>query len=259
MNSISGNQIERRKKDSARLIWDTKPKRAPNPKDIEFQTAEVVIPNPQRDQARLPSFMESLSKTTFDKTKMNRLIWGDNLHAMQALLTSGYEGKIDLIYIDPPFWTGENYYYDIIVEGEKATKSPSVVERLAFKDIWAGGVDSYLDMLFPRLQLMKRLLSETGSIYVHVDWHVGHYVKVMMDEVFGSENFRNEIAWKRSHARSSISKIFRRAHDSIFFYSRTDVSKVAKNTKEVCEFIEAGFEYVCTTPESHGIPKKEIA
>src|SRR4030042_1447168 len=100
MIANSWNHAERRKKDSARLVWDTKPKRAPIPKDIEFQTAEIVIPNPQRDQARLPSYMENLSKTTIDKTKMNRLIWGDNLLAMQALLASGYEGKIDLIYID---------------------------------------------------------------------------------------------------------------------------------------------------------------
>jgi DNA modification methylase len=220
MNANSGNGIERRKKDSARLIWDTKPKRAPNPKDIEFQTAEVVIPNPHRDQARLPSFMESLSKTTIDKTKMNRLIWGDNLLAMQALLASGYEGKIDLIYIDPPFWTGENYYTDLIVGGQQATKSPSVIERLAFKDIWEGGIDSFLDMLFPRLQLMRRLLADNGSIYLHVDWHIGHYIKVLMDEVFKG-NFRNEIVWKRSAIATNVNTQWRNSHDVILFYTKT--------------------------------------
>ena len=95
-----------RKKDSARLIWDTKPRRAPNPKDIEFQTAEVVIPNPKH-AGQLPlSFRDGLlGEQDIDKQKMNRLIWGDNLLAMQALLAQGYEGKINLIYIDPPFAT----------------------------------------------------------------------------------------------------------------------------------------------------------
>lgn len=220
MTSGVANHVERRKKDSARLVWDTKPKRAPNPKDIEFQTAEIVIPNPHRDQARLPSFVESLSKTTIDKTKMNRLIWGDNLLAMQALLAAGYEGKINLIYIDPPFWTGENYYTDIIVEGHQATRSPSVIERLAFKDIWEGGLDSYLDMFFPRLQLMRRLLADNGSIYIHTDWHVGHYLKVMMDEVFKG-NFRNEIVWKRSAIATNVNTQWRNSHDVLFFFTKT--------------------------------------
>ena len=138
-NNVSGEaprQIEKRKKDSARLRWDSKPKRAPNPKDIEFQTAEVVIPNPSVDQSRLSLFLTDLSKATIDRLEMNRLIWGDNLLAMQALLASGYEEKIDLIYIDPPFWTDEDYYLNVAVDGGGVTKSPSVIERLAYKDYW---------------------------------------------------------------------------------------------------------------------------
>ncbi len=96
------NNNQRRKKDSARLTWSSKPRRAPNPKDIDFQTAEIVIPNPQRDQLTIAQFRK-LAEVEIDKTKMNRLIWGDNMLAMQALLASGYEGKINLIYIDPPF------------------------------------------------------------------------------------------------------------------------------------------------------------
>lgn len=94
------NGNNQRKKDSARLVWDTKPRRAPNPKDIEFQTAEVVIPNPQYKRQILISFTDGLlGEEEIDKQKMNRLIWGDNLLAMQALLAQGYEGKINLIYI----------------------------------------------------------------------------------------------------------------------------------------------------------------
>ncbi|MDI3522360.1 MAG: adenine-specific DNA-methyltransferase, partial [Bacillota bacterium] len=153
-----------RKKDSARLVWDTKPRRAPNPKDIEFQTAEVVIPNPARDEGQIPlSFRDGLfGEDEIDKQEMNRLIWGDNLLAMQALLAQGYEGKINLIYIDPPFDSKADYSHRMVIEGNEFTKEPSVIERLAYKDTWAGGTDSYLDMLYPRLQLMKRLLAENG-------------------------------------------------------------------------------------------------
>jgi adenine specific DNA methylase Mod len=165
-----------RKKDSARLTWNTKPRRAPNPKDIEFQTAEIVIPNPQATGQLPLSFRDGLfGEEEIDKQKMNRLIWGDNLLAMQALLTQGYEGKINLIYIDPPFDSKADYSHKMIIEGNEFTKEPSVIERLAYKDTWTGGTDSYLDMLYPRLQLMKRLLAEDGSIYMHCDWHVNSF------------------------------------------------------------------------------------
>ena len=214
------NNTQRRKKDSARLTWSSKPRRAPNPKDIDFQTAEMVISNPQRDQLTIAQFRK-LAEYEIDKTKMNRLIWGDNMLAMQALLASGYEGKINLIYIDPPFWTGENYYANFVVEGKEITKEPSVIERLAYKDIWAGGIDSYLDMLYPRLQLMKRLLAENGSIYVHADWHIGHYVKLIMDEIFGKENCRNEIIWCYT-GPSRQGKDFPDKHDVILRYSKSE-------------------------------------
>src|SRR4030065_1348721 len=105
-----------RKKDSARLTWDSKPRRAPNPKDIEFQTAEVVIPNPQYAGELPLSFRDGLfGEEEIDKQKMNRLIWGDNLLAMQALLAQGYEGKINLIYIDPPFDSKADYSHKMTI------------------------------------------------------------------------------------------------------------------------------------------------
>jgi adenine-specific DNA-methyltransferase len=113
-----------RKKDSVRLVWDSKPRRAPNPRDIEFQTAEIVIPNPQRDSGQIPfSFRDGrLSEGDLDKTRMNRLIWGDNLLAMQALLAHGYEEKIDLIYIDPPFDSKADYSYRLSIAAQEITK-----------------------------------------------------------------------------------------------------------------------------------------
>lgn len=215
------NASRKRKKDSAKLSWDTKPRRAPNPKDIEFQTAEVVIPNPQYKDELPLSFRDGLfGEEDIDKQKMNRLIWGDNLLAMQALLAQGYEGKINLIYIDPPFDSKADYSHKMVIEGNEFTKEPSVIERLAYKDMWAGGTDSYLDMLYPRLQLMKRLLAEDGSVYVHLDWHVGHYVKVILDEVF-NRNFINEIVWCYTGPRKTP-RAFSRKHDVILLYSKTD-------------------------------------
>ncbi|MFY9463251.1 MAG: site-specific DNA-methyltransferase, partial [Candidatus Sungiibacteriota bacterium] len=221
---MSNNGIHR-KKDSARIVWDSKPHRAPNPKDIEFQTAEVVIPNPETAGTLPMSFQDKLlGEEELDKQKMNRLIWGDNLLAMQALLNQGYEGKINLIYIDPPFDSKADYSHKIKLGETEFTKEPSVIERLAYKDTWAGGTDSYLDMLYPRLQLMKRLLAPDGSIYVHLDWHVGHYVKVMMDEIFGKENFRNEIIWHYQQGTKPEND-FGRKHDVIFRYAKSNIAK----------------------------------
>jgi adenine-specific DNA-methyltransferase len=161
---------------------------------------------------------------------MNRLIWGNNLLAMQALLASGYEGKISLIYIDPPFWTNENYYAKFEIADKEITKLPSVIERLAYKDIWEGGIDSFLDMLYPRLQLMRRLLTDDGSIFVHLDYHIGHYTKLMMDEIFGRDNFRNEIIVKRGRKKGlmyQFEKVDRMhtSNDTILWYTKSSTSK----------------------------------
>ena len=229
-----------RKKDSARLFWDSKPKRAANPKDIEFQTAEVVIPNPEKAGQLPMSFRDNLiGEDELDKQKMNRLIWGDNLLAMQALLAQGYEGKINLIYIDPPFDSKADYSHKIKLGETELTKEPSVIERLAYKDTWAGGTDSYLDMLYPRLQLMKRLLAPNGSIYVHLDWHVGHYVKVMMDEIFGKSNFRNEILVRRTtkHTANQFDELnsLQVANDTVMIYARSEKTKFNPPLKEASE------------------------
>ena len=155
-----------------------------------------------------------------DKSQWNRLIWGDNLLAMQALLANGYAGKIDLIYIDPPFLSSADYSFQLNIEGQKVDKKPNVIERLAYTDTWESGMDSFLDMLYPRLQLMKRLLSNSGSIYVHIDWHVSHYIKLILDEIFGYDNFINEITWKRSDSHSDSKGKYSIVTDIILFYSR---------------------------------------
>jgi adenine-specific DNA-methyltransferase len=224
-----------RKKDSARLTWDSKPRRAPNPKDIEFQTAEVVIPNPRRDGEQIPiSFRDGLfGDSEIDKSKMNRLIWGDNLLAMQALLAQGYEGKINLIYIDPPFYTGEDLSYTYVIEGAEIQKPPSIIERLAYVNRWSGGIDSFLDFMHPRLHLMRMLLAETGMIFVRFDYHVGHYIKILLDEIFGKDNFENEFIVNR--IRKNVTFQGRRsiptATDSLFLYFKSEKSSLANITK----------------------------
>ena len=240
------NNERARKKDSARLVWDTKPRRAPNPKDIEFQTAEVVIPNWMRDSGQIPmSFRDGMfGEQAPDKQQLNRLIWGDNLLAMQALLAQGYEGKIDLIYIDPPFASSEDYYFSMNLEGAQFVKEPSAIERVAYKDTWAGGIDSYLDMLYPRLQLMKRLLSENGTIYVHVGHQVSHYVKTAMDEVFGRDHFLNDITWQRTGAHNDPNR-YGNVAESLLFYSRGD-SRIwnPQHTEYTQEYIKERFRSI---------------
>ncbi|MEJ6486721.1 site-specific DNA-methyltransferase [Nostoc punctiforme UO1] len=151
---------------------------------------------------------------------MNRLIWGDNLLAMQALLAQGYAGKIDLIYIDPPFASEADYTHQITIEGKQVNKEVSIIERLAYTDTWEAGLDSYLDMMYPRLQLMKRLLSENGSIYVHADWRVDSYLRLLLDEVFGSNLFVSEIVWYYSNKYGANSAAFDSFHNTIYLYAK---------------------------------------
>jgi adenine specific DNA methylase Mod len=132
-------------------------------------------------------------------------------------------GKIDLIYIDPPFDSKADYRTKIHLPSVDIEKKPSVIEQFAYSDTWKDGTKSYLEMIVPRFVLMRELLSEQGSIYVHIDWHVGHYVKVILDDIFGKEYFRNEIVWKRTTSRGG-SEYFNHIHDVIFLYSKSKSS-----------------------------------
>ena len=212
-----------RAKDTARLIWASKPRKEPNPKDLEFQTAEEVYPNvaDARDH-RLSAYTSSNGRKIAESP--NRLIWGDNLLVMQALLAQGYEGQIDLIYIDPPFNTGENFNFsdEVRIGDSIYEKELPINERLAYSDTWSRGLDSFLDMIYPRIQLMRKLLSDSGCIYVHCDWRMVEYLRLILDEVFGSERYQGCIRWRRqtSSGYKGLKK-YGRAHDSIFWYSKS--------------------------------------
>ena len=146
----------------------------------------------------------------------NLLIWGENKSVMGSL-NPKFSNKIDLIYIDPPYATGGNFESKTFI-GE----SNAFEKKKAYSDIWDGGIDEYIDFLYDRLLLMKNLLSENGSIYVHLDWHASHYIKVIMDEIFGKENFRNEIIWAYPAASAKTRRFFIRSFDSILFYTKSD-------------------------------------
>jgi len=154
----------------------------------------------------------------------NRLIWGDNKLVMASLLRD-FKGKIDLIYIDPPFDVGADFTMNVPIGDESETigKDQSTLEMVAYRDMWGKGTDSYLHMMYERLVLMRDLLSGIGSIYVHCDWRVVHYLKLLLDEMFGISNFRNEIIWHHQvlgTPRTNPSR-FAKSHESILWYSKS--------------------------------------
>lgn len=189
-----------------------------------LQTNELVLPS--KDEVGY--FVNKIKETSGNKW-FNKLIYGDNLLAMQALLagdenTPSLRNKIDLIYIDPPFDSKADYRTKIELSHAKIEQKPRVIEQFAYKDTWKDGTNSYLEMMVPRLILMRELLSENGSIYVHIDWHVGHYLKIIMDEIFGKENFINEII-RGLKPGSRPDNGFGRKHETILFYSK-NVKKI---------------------------------
>lgn len=161
---------------------------------------------------------------TFEEGWRNKLIWGDNHLVMSGLLEQ-FAGKIDLIYIDPPFATGADFSMSVPVGegGPDVHKEPSLVEEKVYRDTWGGGIGSYIAMMGERLALMRELLNDTGSIYVHLDATVGHYVKVLMDELFGADSFQREIVWRIGwiSGYKSAAKNWIRNHDIVLFFVKT--------------------------------------
>ena len=150
----------------------------------------------------------------------NKIYWGDNLQVMSHLLKT-YRGKINLIYIDPPFDSKADYKKEVTRQEKKIKNDLTAFEEKQYTDIWTN--DEYLQFMYERLILMRELLSEKGSLYFHCDWHKSHYLRCLLDEVFGVDNFVNEIIWKYNWA-STVKKKFSQKHDTIFWY--------AKNTKD---------------------------
>lgn len=193
---------------------------------LALQTNELVLPS--KDVSGL--YRGELLTIEDEASWKNRLVYGDNLLVMQGLLAgdsaSGLEsmrGKIDLIYIDPPFDSKADYRTKITLPEMSINQKPTVIEQFAYADTWKGGTVSYLKMMYPRLAMIRELLSERGSVYVNLDWHVGHYIKILLDDIFGKDKFRNDIIWTYGgKGLTNVKTNFARNYGNIFFYTKSD-------------------------------------
>lgn len=236
------------------LIWDGKykdgKKVSPVRIALPFQTIETVNESAQERQKSL-DFFSNGQPTEW----RNRLIWGDKKYVLPSLLPE-FAGKVNLIYIDPPFNVGADFSFKTTIpdnpdtdddETTEFVKQPSIIEQKAYRDTWGKGLNSYLQWFYETIILLRELLAEDGSIYVHLDWHVGHYAKVVIDEVFGYENFRSEIIWKRKTGRgqtNNISTEFGTQTDSIFFFTKSDKNIFFNPLKPLRpEYIEQFYKY----------------
>ncbi|KTC81696.1 site-specific DNA-methyltransferase [Legionella brunensis] len=186
-------------------------------------------------------------------TWTNKLIWGENKLVLSSL-QSGYlrseieaMGGIKLVYIDPPFDVGADFSMPIeIGDQESFIKKPSIIEEIAYRDTWGKGVDSYLTMIYERLKLIQSLLANDGSIYIHCDWRVNSYMKLILNELFGENNFRNEIIWEKTSTgnKAFSDNQFPRVYDSILFYSKSDDTKINIQYEPYeQEYIDYNFQY----------------
>jgi len=200
------------------LTWEGKydkdgRKVAPLRVALPFQTVETVNESSTQRQHTLDLFT-----TGRDTEWRNRLIWGDNKYVLPALVKE-LVGRVDLVYIDPPFASGQDFSFNrAIPESDQSfTKEPSVIEQKAYRDTWGKGISSYLEMLYERLILIHELLAQTGSLYLHLDPTVSHYGRLLLDEIFGPENFRNDITWRRTNVHSD-SKRWSDISDRLLYY-----------------------------------------
>jgi len=198
------------------LEWEGKPETVER-LSLPFQTVETINESRATRERDAGSLLRAGSVA---ETSRNQLIWGDNKLVMSSLLAD-FAGAVDLIYIDPPFATGDDFTLELRVGDETVLKQPSVLEEHAYRDTWGRGRDSYLTMIFERLVLMHELLSETGSIYVHCDTRANSALRFVLDEIFGGLMFRNEIRWSRSLPKNDPRQ-FGRSSDSILYYTKSD-------------------------------------
>ncbi len=199
---------------------------------LPFQVIETVNESRATREARkdasqgtLFDIWEGKEGNTFEDGWKNKLIWGDNLLVMGSLLEK-FAGKIDLIYIDPPFATGADFSFTAHIgeSDESAFKEQSILEEKAYRDTWGNGTDSFISVIYERLLLMRELLSDSGSIYVHCDWRVNSQIRMIMDEIFGQGLHINENIW--SYKTGGIgNRWFSRKHDTIYLYAKSDKYK----------------------------------
>ncbi|HUY01192.1 MAG TPA: site-specific DNA-methyltransferase [Candidatus Deferrimicrobium sp.] len=222
--------MDKNKLKGTELIWRGKYDEEGNIKSLEMlesyplQLMELIdtprIVSGSGGSKSLTEFCDVINNSELKVEWRNKLIWGDNKLVLASLLEN-FAGKINLIYIDPPFATGSQFKYKIPIgdEREQIIKEHSIMEDLAYRDAWGKGLDSYLQMMHERLILMKDLLAEDGSIIVHLDKHISHYIKLLLDEIFGIDHFINEIIWCYGGG-GAPRNYYPQKHDVLFWYSK---------------------------------------
>ena len=189
---------------------------------LPFQTLEHVD-EPRTETKVQEDLFDSRGRQQRGWT--NKLIWGDNKLILASLKAGALRqqvedaGGIKLIYIDPPFDVGADFSMDIEIGGERFHKEANLLEQIAYRDTWGRGADSFISMIYERLVLMRDLLADDGSIYVHCDWRVSAYLRIAIEEVFGRDTYRNEVIWQRTNAHNETGQ-YGRVHDTIHFLTK---------------------------------------
>lgn len=211
------------------LVWNGKTSEV-STVVLPFQIIEQIDePRKEKDTKIQQTLFDLDDRGRQIKGWTNKLIWGDNKLILSSLKNGPLreeiekQGGIKLIYIDPPFDVGADFSMSIEIGDESFIKQPGILEEIAYRDTWGRGADSFISMIYERLVLMRDLLADDGSIYVHCDWRVQGYIRLILDEVFNKERFQNEIIWKRQSPSSSKAraKKFSADHDTIYFYSKS--------------------------------------
>ncbi len=212
------------------LIWNGKSNEVTNIV-LPFQVIEQV------DEPRAEKLADTALQMSMFDTRgrqksgwTNKLIWGDNKLILSSLKNGAMReeieknGGIKLIYIDPPFDVGADFSMDIEIGDDTFTKRPNVLEELAYRDTWGKGADSFIAMIYERLIIMRDLLADDGSIYVHCDWRVSGYLRLLIDEIFGKDNFQREIVWRIGwlSGYKTKAKNWIRNHETILFYTKSN-------------------------------------
>lgn len=231
------------------LVWEGKYDEFGQRREVDV--AGLAMPLQKIETIDEPRSRAEAQGSLFDEKKAhrddfrNRLIWGDNKAVLSSLVAE-LKGTVDLIYIDPPFDIGADFSITVpIGEGKEiTTKDQSIIEVVAYRDTWGRGTASYLHMLYERITLMRELLSSDGSLYVHVGPNISHYVKCLLDEVMGAQNYRSEIVWRRSNSHNKTTDQYGPIHDVIFFYTKSDSFKFHPGTRPFTKnYIESRFKY----------------
>jgi adenine-specific DNA-methyltransferase len=211
------------------LVWNGKTREVCNIV-LPFQVIEQVDePRAEKDTRIQANMFDLDSRGRQLKGWTNKLIWGDNKLILSSLKNGPMreeierQGGIKLIYIDPPFDVGADFSMDIEIGDETFTKKPNILEEIAYRDTWGNGADSFISMIYERLILMRDLLAEDGSIYVHCDYRMNAHFRLIMDEIFDANFYRNEIVWKRKGGSANPSNRLGVVVDNIFWYSKSEV------------------------------------